>query len=86
MIQLMYLVIGALVTWCLTVYLKHLWKVLRLPPGPFPLPFIGNLHLMNQDRSAARDYTRLSKIYGDVFSVSFGEYRGVLGLRGDGYV
>ena len=36
--------------------------------GPFPLPVIGNLHLLS--KKPHEDFNRLAKIYGDVFSLS----------------
>ena len=37
------------------------------PPGPFPLPLIGNLHLLRKDIHLAMD--RLSKEYGGMFTL-----------------
>ncbi|NXX14279.1 CP2W1 protein, partial [Podargus strigoides] len=46
-------------------------KALNLPPGPFPLPVIGNLHLLDirrQDKSLMK----ISERYGPVFTVHLG--------------
>ncbi|XP_032053643.1 cytochrome P450 2W1-like [Aythya fuligula] len=46
-------------------------SALKLPPGPFPLPVIGNLHLLDirrQDKSLMK----ISEKYGPVFTVHLG--------------
>ncbi|XP_075293021.1 cytochrome P450 2W1 isoform X2 [Opisthocomus hoazin] len=46
-------------------------SALNLPPGPFPLPIIGNLHLLDirrQDKSLMK----ISEKYGPVFTIHFG--------------
>ena len=47
------------------IYKKH--KASYYPPGPFPLPFIGNLHLLRKDIHLSMD--RLSKEYGSMFTL-----------------
>lgn len=42
----------------------------RLPPGPFPLPLIGNLHVLQDDLHVS--LTKLSKKYGDVIRLYIG--------------
>ena len=54
-------------------YLKHLWNLQRYPPGPFPLPIIGNLHHIA--KIPYKDAKEISKTYGSVFSLSFGAER-----------
>ena len=39
----------------------------RYPPGPFPLPFIGNLHLLRKDIHLQMD--KLAQHYGSVFTL-----------------
>ncbi|XP_053142866.1 cytochrome P450 2K6-like isoform X1 [Hemicordylus capensis] len=41
------------------------------PPGPRPLPFIGNLHIMDLKRPHTT-MLKLSKVYGPVFSIQMG--------------
>ena len=52
-------------------------RLKNYPPGPFPLPIIGNMHLImfGKSNETMRD---LAKIYGDVFSLSFGMSRVVM--------
>ncbi|KAM9291498.1 cytochrome P450 2W1-like [Morus bassanus] len=55
------------------LYVLKLFKqsALNLPPGPFPLPIIGNLHLLDirrQDKSLMK----ISEKYGPVFTVHLG--------------
>lgn len=42
------------------------------PPGPRPWPFIGSLHLLGQHETPFQAFTALSKVYGDVFSITLG--------------
>ncbi|XP_062443834.1 cytochrome P450 2W1-like [Rhea pennata] len=52
-------------------------SVLNMPPGPFPLPVIGNLHLLDirrQDKSLMK----ISEKYGPVFTVHLGFQRTVV--------
>ena len=57
-------------------YINHLIQLGKYPPGPFPLPVIGNLHLLG--KKPHRRFAELSKIYGNVFSISFGMDRVVI--------
>ncbi|XP_074961065.1 cytochrome P450 2W1 isoform X3 [Phalacrocorax aristotelis] len=55
------------------LYVLKLFKqsALNMPPGPFPLPIIGNLHLLDirrQDKSLMK----ISEKYGPVFTVHLG--------------
>ncbi|XP_070617501.1 cytochrome P450 2W1 [Erythrolamprus reginae] len=43
----------------------------RMPPGPTPLPIIGNLHLINIKRQDV-SFMKLSKTYGPVFTFHLG--------------
>ena len=55
-------------------YISHLWNIRSFPPGPFPLPVIGNIHsILNQHLHLWA--TDMAKKYGTVFSVSFGMER-----------
>ncbi|XP_032086273.1 cytochrome P450 2W1 [Thamnophis elegans] len=47
------------------------WSSRRMPPGPTPLPFIGNLHLLNITRQDV-SFMELSKTYGPVFTFHLG--------------
>ncbi|NXL89245.1 CP2W1 protein, partial [Alectura lathami] len=52
-------------------------SALNLPPGPFPLPIIGNLHLLDirrQDKSLMK----ISEKYGPVFTVHLGMQKTVV--------
>ena len=60
----------------LVTYGHHLLQLKQYPPGPWPLPIIGNLHLLgNAPHKALR---RLAKKYGPVMSFSFGSQRMVV--------
>ncbi|KAL8213186.1 UNVERIFIED_CONTAM: hypothetical protein K2H54_061182, partial [Gekko kuhli] len=47
------------------------------PPGPRPIPFIGNLHLLNLKRPY-KNISELSKQYGPVFSLQLGSQKMVV--------
>ncbi|XP_075717022.1 cytochrome P450 2K4-like isoform X2 [Rhinoderma darwinii] len=49
----------------------------NFPPGPKPLPIIGNLHILNFKRPY-KTFIELSKKYGPVFSVQIGSQKIVL--------
>ncbi|XP_010076217.1 PREDICTED: cytochrome P450 2K4-like [Pterocles gutturalis] len=56
----------------LLYFLTSLKKpVCSLPPGPRPLPLIGNLNVVDL-KKPFQSLTELSKIYGNVFTVHFG--------------
>ena len=57
-------------------YLKIFVRPKAFPPGPIPLPIIGNIHLLgNEPHKACK---KLSRQYGDVFSLYFGGYKVVV--------
>ncbi|KAM6077811.1 uncharacterized protein LJ206_008266 [Theristicus caerulescens] len=51
--------------------------VCSLPPGPRPLPLIGNLNVVDL-KKPFQSLTELSKIYGNVFTVHFGPRKAVV--------
>lgn len=73
---LRYLILAAVLHY-LMVYLKHVWSLKDYLAGPFPLPVIGNIHLLNVQK-LFKTFTDLGKIYGDVYSLSFGMERCVI--------
>ena len=54
----------------LVSYIEHLVECRKFPPGPFPLPIIGNLHLLGTKPHEI--LAKYSKKYGGIFSISFG--------------
>lgn len=52
--------------------------VLVQPPGPMPWPILGNLALLGKFSSPFEGFSALSKIYGDVYSLSLGSIRCVV--------
>ncbi|XP_010003190.1 PREDICTED: cytochrome P450 2K4-like [Chaetura pelagica] len=74
--------VGLLFILILLVILKgqHAWKShprINFPPGPRPLPIIGNLHIMDLKRPHLT-MLELSKIYGPVFSIQMGPRKTVV--------
>lgn len=52
--------------------------VLPQPPGPFPWPILGNLALLGQYKVPFEGFSAISKIYGDVYSLTLGTTRCVV--------
>jgi cytochrome P450 family 307 subfamily A len=53
-------------------------EVLPQPPGPVPWPVLGNLALLGQYDVPFEGFTALSKVYGDVYSLTLGSTRCVV--------
>ena len=56
----------------ISTYLEHRY----LPPGPSPLPLIGNLHLISKQPHV--DFARMAATYGPVFTIRLGQERAVV--------
>ena len=54
-------------------YIISLTQLKKYPPGPIPLPLIGNLHLIGT--KPYESFKKLARTYGDVMSFSFGSQR-----------
>uniref|UniRef100_H0V296 Cytochrome P450 2E1 n=1 Tax=Cavia porcellus TaxID=10141 RepID=H0V296_CAVPO len=71
----------ALLVWVVTLMLISIWKQIHsswnLPPGPFPLPIIGNL-LQLDVKNIPQSFTKLAKRYGPVFTLYLGSRRTVV--------
>ena len=67
---------GVAFLYLLSQYIVHVLRLKNYPPGPFPLPFIGNLHQLKDANFLA--LKEFSKTYGDVVSVSLGHKRVVV--------
>lgn len=50
----------------------HIGHLLPKPPGPRPLPLLGSLHLLGQYEVPFEAFTALSKLYGDIYSITLG--------------
>lgn len=57
-------------------YINQLVQLKNYPPGPIPLPIIGNLHQLG--KRPYKTFRKMKEEYGDVFSVSFGTERVVI--------
>ncbi|XP_072007576.1 cytochrome P450 2J2-like [Engystomops pustulosus] len=53
-------------------YLKMRWKARSLPPGPPPLPIIGNLLTLRCNKHP-KTLKKLAKLYGNIYTVWIGE-------------
>ena len=58
------------------LYIHHLWTLKNYPDGPFPLPIIGNLHLLGE--KSFEVLNKLGQKYGEVYSISLGMERVVI--------
>ncbi|XP_069116630.1 steroid 17-alpha-hydroxylase/17,20 lyase-like isoform X2 [Argopecten irradians] len=61
----------------LTVYWLVKRNKYKLPPGPTPIPLLGNYSLM-KDKGLQEECMKLSEKYGPVFTVYFGTFRLVI--------
>lgn len=52
--------------------------VLVQPPGPLPLPILGNLALLGKFECPFEGFSALSKTYGDVYSLTLGTNRCII--------
>ncbi|NXX89880.1 CP2W1 protein, partial [Centropus bengalensis] len=61
------------------LYILKVFKqsALNLPPGPFPLPIIGNLHLVDLRRQD-KSLMKISEKYGPVFTIHLGFQKAVV--------
>ncbi|XP_062934859.1 cytochrome P450 2E1 [Cynocephalus volans] len=75
---------AALLAWVAILLLVSIWKQVHsswnLPPGPFPLPIIGNLFQLELS-NIPKSFTRLAERFGPVFTLYLG-WRRVVVLHG----
>ncbi|XP_028020046.2 cytochrome P450 2E1 isoform X2 [Balaenoptera acutorostrata] len=71
----------ALLVWMATLLLISIWTHIysnrRLPPGPFPLPFVGNIFQL-EIKNIPKSFTRLAERFGPVFTLYLGSRRFVV--------
>ncbi|XP_070287892.1 cytochrome P450 2E1 isoform X1 [Myotis yumanensis] len=71
----------ALLVWVTALLCAFLWKQMyssrKLPPGPFPLPIIGNV-LQLELKNIPKSFTRLAERFGPVFTLYLGSNRVVV--------
>ncbi|KAF1753434.1 hypothetical protein GCK72_019991 [Caenorhabditis remanei] len=57
---------------CLYLFHEMYWKRRHLPPGPIPLPLIGNMLSMLREKPGYECFRRWTKQYGDVYTFWMG--------------
>lgn len=55
------------------LFYNFYWKRRRFPPGPAPLPFLGNTLEISKEPPGYLAFQRWTKKYGSMFTVWFGE-------------
>jgi len=73
--------VAALLVLRSTLWRKLQYKIFNLPPGPMPFPMIGNFPQLSpplQPPGIHKDFLRLSRAYGPIFSLWFGNNYGVV--------
>ncbi|KAI3729448.1 hypothetical protein L6452_18107 [Arctium lappa] len=73
MLSLLLILVGILLWW---QYSTHVHRS-KLPPGPMPLPIIGNLHLLGKQPTHRALY-KLSERYGSIMSMRLGSVNAVI--------
>ena len=76
-LQIAVSVLCAVVCYEIFKYIAHLMTLKNYPNGPFPLPVIGNLNLLVNQKVHKR-LAEFSKTYGDVYGFSIGMERTVI--------
>ncbi|CAJ0953262.1 unnamed protein product, partial [Ranitomeya imitator] len=70
--------ISVLVSFVVILFLVNVFKnqkkSIHFPPGPMPLPIIGNMHVINTLKPQ-KSFTEMSKKYGPIFTVYLGAQR-----------
>ncbi|XP_043945460.1 cytochrome P450 2K6-like [Protopterus annectens] len=63
----------------LVLYVSLTWtpSPFKLPPGPIPLPIIGNLHILNL-KQLDESLIKLSEKYGNVFTIQLGPRKAIV--------
>ncbi|XP_061047587.1 cytochrome P450 2E1 [Eubalaena glacialis] len=71
----------ALLVWMATLLLISIWTHIysnrQLPPGPFPLPIVGNIFQL-EIKNIPKSFTRLAERFGPVFTLYLGSRRFVV--------
>ncbi|XP_066211494.1 cytochrome P450 2E1 [Saccopteryx leptura] len=71
----------ALLVWVVVLLLTSIWKHMysswKLPPGPFPLPIVGNIFQLDL-KDIPNSFTRLAERFGPVFTLYLGSQRVVV--------
>ena len=69
--------IALLVLFVIIYVASTIWQNRHLPPGPFPLPVLGNLLSISQ-KMPYRDFANLAKKYGKLFRIQMGSKKAIV--------
>ncbi|KAF6317068.1 cytochrome P450 family 2 subfamily E member 1 [Rhinolophus ferrumequinum] len=68
----------ALLVWMASLLVFSIWKQVyssrKLPPGPFPLPIIGNMFQI-EISNMPKSFSKMAEQYGPVFTLHLGSFR-----------
>ncbi|XP_069799550.1 cytochrome P450 2C4-like [Dendropsophus ebraccatus] len=65
-------ILVGVVTFLLTLfYWKHVWERRKMPPGPFPLPILGNF-LQIHSKGSLQCLTKLAEKFGPIYTIYIG--------------
>ncbi|XP_019583895.2 cytochrome P450 2E1 isoform X2 [Rhinolophus sinicus] len=71
----------ALLVWMASLLVISIWKQVysswKLPPGPFPLPIIGNMFQI-EISNIPKSFSKMAEQYGPVFTLHLGSFRVVV--------
>lgn len=70
------ILVGLMFAWTLLRCLYNRITASSLPPGPTPLPIIGNLHLLGAQPH--KSLAKLAATYGPIMSLKFGQIRAIV--------
>ncbi|XP_069602811.1 cytochrome P450 2C23-like isoform X2 [Ranitomeya imitator] len=63
--------IGAITFILILFYWKYAWERRKMPPGPFPLPIVGNFLKIQRD-GLYPSLTKMARTYGPIYTVYYG--------------
>ncbi|XP_073454669.1 cytochrome P450 2C23-like [Aquarana catesbeiana] len=66
-----FVLVGLVIFFLVLYYSKYAWRRRNMPPGPFPLPILGNF-LQLQSKGLLPSLIKMGDKYGPIFTIHFG--------------